>query len=146
MNTDLPSTAKEAREKGVKYFFTGKPCKNNHVVARYASNGTCSACNYGHTVKKLTARQEAREAGLSWYEGKPCKKCGDTTKDVSGRRCRTCRTHRMTPDEIKLMIITQPHRHVSWYAQKARRKVSAIYDAYQALNIPRRGKPQHYVG
>lgn len=146
MSSDYPATIHEARAQGIKYFFNGKPCKRGHVVARYSANGTCVACNYGNSIKKLTPRQEAREQGLSWYEGTPCKKCGNTTKDVSGRRCRTCRTHRMTPDEIKLLIVTQPHQHITWYAQRARRKVSAIYDAYQALNIPRRGKPQHYVG
>ena len=146
MNPDTPRTAAEAREQGSKYFFTGKPCKNGHTVNRYTSNGTCSACNYGHTIKKLSLRQEARENGLSTYEGKPCRKCGNTTKDVPGRRWTRCRTHCMTPDEIKLLIITQPRKHVTWYASKARRKVTAIYDAYQALNIPRRGKPQHYIG
>lgn len=146
MNTDYPSTVHEAREQGVKYFFTGKPCKRGHVVARYTSNGTCSACNYGHVVARLTPRQQAQEDGESTYEGKPCRKCGNTTKDVSGRRCTKCRTHRMTPSEIKLLIVQNPHKHMMWYASKARRKISAIYDAFQALNIPRRGKPQHYVG
>ncbi|CAM0102316.1 hypothetical protein VPH234P10_0017 [Vibrio phage 234P10] len=146
MNVEYPATIHEARAKGIKYFFTGKPCKRGHVVARYSANGSCALCNSESSAKALSPRQQAQEDGESTYEGKPCRKCGNTTKDVSGRRCTKCRTHRMTPDEIKLLIVTQPHQHITWYASKARRKVSAIYDAFQALNIPRRGKPQHYVG
>lgn len=35
---------KEAKEKGLKYYFTGKPCKNGHVSERHLSNGACYLC------------------------------------------------------------------------------------------------------
>lgn len=34
----------EARSRGLKRYFTGKPCKNGHVVERFVSKGTCAAC------------------------------------------------------------------------------------------------------
>lgn len=34
----------EARERGLKRYFTGKKCKNGHVSERYASNGECWQC------------------------------------------------------------------------------------------------------
>lgn len=37
-------TRAEAIERGLKRYFTGKPCRNKHVSARYASNGACSSC------------------------------------------------------------------------------------------------------
>ena len=35
-------------------------------------------------------REEAREAGEKYYTGKPCVKCGDTTRYVSSDRCVEC--------------------------------------------------------
>ena len=35
---------KEAKGKGLKYYFTGKPCKNGHVSERHLSNGACYLC------------------------------------------------------------------------------------------------------
>lgn len=37
-------TAKEAREKGLKFYFTGKPCKRGHVVKRRVIGRHCVAC------------------------------------------------------------------------------------------------------
>ena len=33
-----------ARLTGLKYYFTGKPCKNGHVAKRHVHNQTCSVC------------------------------------------------------------------------------------------------------
>jgi hypothetical protein len=35
---------KEALEKGLKHYFTGKPCKKGHIDIRYASVGKCAEC------------------------------------------------------------------------------------------------------
>lgn len=29
---------------GMKFFYTGKPCRNGHVAQRFASSGLCTAC------------------------------------------------------------------------------------------------------
>jgi 5-methylcytosine-specific restriction endonuclease McrA len=34
----------EARERGLKRFFTGEPCKHGHIAERYVSNRHCAAC------------------------------------------------------------------------------------------------------
>lgn len=34
----------EARERGIKYYFTGKACKHGHVAERFVPNGTCTEC------------------------------------------------------------------------------------------------------
>jgi hypothetical protein len=34
----------EAREKGVRHYFTGRPCKHGHVVLRFAASGNCVVC------------------------------------------------------------------------------------------------------
>lgn len=47
----LPSTPKEAKLKGEKYYFTGKPCKNGHVDKRASHNGVCMSCLQIATAK-----------------------------------------------------------------------------------------------
>lgn len=39
-------TAKKAKITGDKYYFTGKPCKNGHIVKRLASTNVCIECNH----------------------------------------------------------------------------------------------------
>ena len=34
-----------AKEKGEKYYFTGKPCKRGHLSKRWTKNGICLECN-----------------------------------------------------------------------------------------------------
>jgi 5-methylcytosine-specific restriction endonuclease McrA len=41
---DLPRTRKEAIERGIKRYFSGKPCPNGHVSARFVSSYNCVDC------------------------------------------------------------------------------------------------------
>jgi hypothetical protein len=34
----------DAQARGLRKFFTGKPCKNGHIAERYVQNGTCVQC------------------------------------------------------------------------------------------------------
>ena len=38
-------TRKEAKELGLKRYFTGKPCKHGHVAERLVSSDGCRECN-----------------------------------------------------------------------------------------------------
>lgn len=44
MNTEIISR-KEAKEKGIGRYFTGKPCKYGHITQRYVSDGRCLECS-----------------------------------------------------------------------------------------------------
>lgn len=37
-------TRAEAKEQGLTYYFTGKPCKRGHLSKRQTSNGSCQSC------------------------------------------------------------------------------------------------------
>jgi hypothetical protein len=37
-------TGKEAKERGLKRYFTGKPCKYGHIAERWVSKGSCVLC------------------------------------------------------------------------------------------------------
>lgn len=58
----FPSSRKEALEQGVKYFFTGRPCKHGHLAKRLTSRSTCSACSNERAVCWVKANPEKRAA------------------------------------------------------------------------------------
>ena len=35
---------KDARDRGLKRYFTGRPCKYGHIAERFTSNGSCVEC------------------------------------------------------------------------------------------------------
>jgi len=84
-------TRREAREKGLSRYFTGKPCKHGHLSERTVPNKRCMACHrerqnksYVRKPREISALQVARDSGLDvYFDGKPCPK-GHT----SGRRTR----------------------------------------------------------
>ena len=45
----------DAKEQGLKYYFTGKPCKHGHVAPRFTSRAICSECN------RLNAEKNRKE-------------------------------------------------------------------------------------
>ena len=40
----MEKTAILAKQKNERYFFTGKPCKHNHISKRFTHNGCCYEC------------------------------------------------------------------------------------------------------
>ena len=49
----VPTTKKEAREKGEEYYSTGRPCKEGHYALRFVVGGKCIVC--GRKNEKTTA-------------------------------------------------------------------------------------------
>ena len=60
---------KIAKEIGLKYYFIGVPCKNGHLVERYASNSACLACEASdEKKKKLKNWREKSKEHIEKYE------------------------------------------------------------------------------
>ena len=64
----LPRTRAEAVARGVKHYFTGKPCKHGHVSVRYVGGRRCVACEkeyqqgyYVANREKIRKRQKLRD-------------------------------------------------------------------------------------
>lgn len=53
-------TKAEARAKGLKRYFTGKPCKHDHLSEQYIGNGGCVKC---HT-KRFTSEENNRRSKM----------------------------------------------------------------------------------
>jgi hypothetical protein len=43
---------KEATEKGLTFYFTGKPCKHGHISERLVKGGSCRECKNSISAKK----------------------------------------------------------------------------------------------
>jgi hypothetical protein len=60
-------TRKEALAKGLKGFFTGKPCKRGHVVERRVDTGDCAECVNQRSRKWRAANLDAELARSRKY-------------------------------------------------------------------------------
>lgn len=91
---------KEALERGLKRYFTGKPCKHGHVCERSVSSYGCLECarrasaayyKSKFPAKEIGPRQKAMEKGLRHYfTGKPCKHGHVCARLVSTSVCLEC--------------------------------------------------------
>lgn len=58
---------KEAISKGLKYYFTGKPCKYGHISRRISINGTCNCCKaYTDKLYRNTHQKQINTYHKEW--------------------------------------------------------------------------------
>ena len=74
--TERIISRREAREQGLKRYFTGKVCPSGHIVERFVSNGACVGClrMWEETADKNARRDSQRK----WYHA--------NKKKISNRR------------------------------------------------------------
>jgi len=63
---------KDAKEKGLPTYYTGKPCKYGHVSERQVSNRRCRECAYN--IQRESRREEKAERKKIPYESRPGRK------------------------------------------------------------------------
>lgn len=60
---------KDAKAKGLKRYFTGKPCKNGHVDWRYTANAHCVSCAKMWLLKWREANpQKVNQYSNNWQK------------------------------------------------------------------------------
>lgn len=98
-----------SKEKAIEYgwskYYTGKPCKRNHLSERDIINDACIRCedeNQNERQEEITANdkepnfkivtaKEARQSeSLTYYTGKPCVNGHLSERYLSGGGCITC--------------------------------------------------------
>lgn len=63
---------KEAKENGEAFYYTGKPCKYNHLANRYSSNGVCIICAYENVKAYINSNREyVLERDKRWRQNNP---------------------------------------------------------------------------
>lgn len=63
-------TRREAAERGLKHFYTGKPCKRGHDSPRFTTTGGCVKCGAFYTreyTKRYTKEAAANALGAFRY-------------------------------------------------------------------------------
>ena len=61
----------EAKELGLKRYFTGKPCKHGHVSERRASDSACIECKYKNNQRRSLRediKAQVRDNSKNWYQ------------------------------------------------------------------------------
>lgn len=65
---EIVSTERQnAKAKGLRKYFTGKPCKNGHVAERNTSNGTCCECFNANAARFRARHPERRRQQSARY-------------------------------------------------------------------------------
>lgn len=143
----LPKSKPEAERVGATYFYTGRPCAQGHLVARYTKGGNCSWCARancaardgreftGHTSKILanTARAAANASGAKTYvPPKPCKN-GHSLRWVASTNCVECNSDQ----QIKRKEIAKTTRIKKLYGLDAEAHEKLFQDQGRACAICR---------
>ena len=110
-------TRDEAKARGLKRYFTGKPCKHGHVALRFTSGGNCARCQekayWGdqtppqkqetppHLVQFLLSREDARAQGSSTYfEGQKCLNGHIALRYTVNSECVVCNRYKQRKTKI----------------------------------------------
>lgn len=79
MNTEIV-TRSEARSKGLKFFFTGKPCRNKHVAQKLVKDYRCLECKASQDRRYSVAHPEQRRANSNRWAQNNREKCQQSLK------------------------------------------------------------------
>lgn len=74
---------KAAKAAGLKYFFTGKPCKRGHIDKRFVSSTQCKTCSYERVLNIYHGRMPS-------ITGRVCARCGVLIPEGRTRKARYC--------------------------------------------------------
>lgn len=64
----VPQSLSDARARGERFYFTGKPCKRGHVAKRYVSTASCSACEIERCLRYYHADPESAKKQRRWRD------------------------------------------------------------------------------
>lgn len=94
---------REALTKGLKHYFTGKPCKRGHVSERFAMSGVCVTCGLESFRRYYEENPEkARERTRLYAEQNPEKvKASSAASKRRRRAARGSSRHKLTEAERK---------------------------------------------
>lgn len=86
---NYPPTIKQAKEAGSKFYFTGIPCKNDHIDLRYTSVRTCRSCKMESIRKWNKENREDRTEKARVYREENREAVNKTARERSRERYRT---------------------------------------------------------
>mgnify|MGYP003643435406 FL=1 len=109
-------TAREAFNRGLVRYFTGKSCKNEHVVERMISNGGCVDCLKEKTSERRKSdKKDAYEATKVWR-----------LKNPGARAQETKRYREKYPDKVEANQKRYREKNIDKIREKNREAVARI--------------------
>lgn len=96
------TTKKEAIEKGLIYYYTGKPCKHGHLSERMVKGGSCRTC------KNLASEKNRNE-----------------NREIYNKYCREKKKQSYTTEKRRDTYIKNVSKEI-YYAAKQRAKVKGL--------------------
>ena len=128
-DVEMIITRQEAIEKGLPYYYTGKPCKRGHIDKRHTQRKACFTCD---KILSQKSRARVKEQGAKFH-GTPCE-YGHTLKYSSSRTCVEC---------MRLKRIKDKEKRREWrkkYYAANKKKIIDYNTAYEkAKGIKRKG-------
>ena len=97
----------EARELGIKFFYSGRPCKNGHHSPRYTRTHMCLDCRRMHENARIRRDPAAHSAkGRGWYAANREKAVARTiaynSKNKEAHRARALEWQRQNPERVRV--------------------------------------------
>ena len=150
---NLPTSRKEAKETGAKYYFTGKPCKHGHIAMR-KTKGVCVECMKDDWKKQTDSRKgkptsEAGKASQRRYydKNKELVKARSKLQPIEKRRAykkayraRNQHTHNLYRNAWRERAkVAAP----SWLSKSQRKDINDTYRL--AMNLTKQTGEQYVV-
>ena len=138
---NLPKTRHEAKLTGAKYYFTGEPCKNEHIAPR-KTKGTCVECLKLEWQKANVTRAEyfrsynesdaGKKAKRRYYEAnKEQVIARANARPVEERTRHREKYKKQNPDLYKALNSVRKRRHKNatplWITQEQKESIKRLY-------------------
>jgi hypothetical protein len=138
---NLPKTRHEAKLTGAKYYFTGEPCKNEHIAPR-KTKGTCVECLKLEWQKANVTRAEYFRAYNESDAGKKAKRryyeankeqviARANARPVEERTRHREKYKKQNPDLYKALNSVRKRRHKNatplWITQEQKESIKRLY-------------------
>lgn len=96
-------TLKEAKEKGLKHYYTGIPCKHGHLTLRFTKGAICCECNNIKMRKYWENNKEAKENRNEKFRNKRFNKPEVYAKELQQKKDRWAKDIEYRNSQIELM-------------------------------------------
>jgi hypothetical protein len=112
-----------AKEQGLIRYFTGKPCKNNHVSERFVSDGKCLECNRIKMQKYWASHPDAVEKRNIALKQRKVKNPEAYKKDLDAKKIRWNTDPEFRLQNIERMRVRhEKYKNDTEYLEKSRSK------------------------
>lgn len=140
---NYPTTRKEAKELGTKYYFTGQPCSRGHIALR-KTKGACVDCmkedwTIDNAKRSLKPKSEAaKKAGRKYYElNKDAVKARAKARPVEEKKQHKKKHKTNNPEYYKALTSVRKRRHRNatplWITQEQKLTMRKLYLQAQEL-------------